>query len=217
MDARQKNAAPARTAMTTEPASDDLQLIQTCIQGKADAWRTFIMRYSPLVYYVIRKVLYARSADVSREELADLHNDIFTSIIDRQGRKLRQYEGKNGCSVSSWVRVIAVRAAIDHLKKRRDAASLSDEAVSGEAERTALAAATPLTILENQEQQQLLRELIDELPPKDQLFIRLFYFEGLPPAQIARTLRSNTNAVYSRGNYLREKLKESLQKKLSKK
>jgi len=204
-------------AMTTEPLTDDLQLIETCIQGKAGAWRTFITRYSPLVYYVIRKVLYARSAAVSREELADLHNDIFVSIMDRQGRKLRQYEGKNGCSVSTWIRVIAVRAAIDHLKKRRDAASLSDEEICNEAERMAVSAGTPLTILENQEQRQLLRELIDGLPPKDQLFIRLFYFEGVPPAQIAKMLRSNTNAVYSRGKYLREKLKESLQKKLSKK
>ena len=203
--------------ITTEPLTDDLHLIETCIQGKAGAWRTFITRYSPLVYYVIRKVLYARSAAVSREELADLHNDIFVSIMDRQGRKLRQYEGKNGCSVSTWIRVIAVRAAIDYLKKRREAASLSDEEICNEAERMAVSAGTPLTMLENQEQRQLLRELIDGLPPKDQLFIRLFYFEGLPPAQIARTLRSNTNAIYSRGNYLREKLKESLKNKLSKK
>ena len=203
--------------ITTEPLTDDLHLIETCIQGKAGAWHSFIKRYSPLVYYVIRKVLYARSAAVSREELADLHNDIFASIMDRQGRKLRQYEGKNGCSVSTWIRVIAVRAAIDHLKKRCDMASLSDTETRSEAECAAVAVDTPLSLLEDQEQRQLLRELIDELPPKDQLFIRLFYFEGLPPAQIARTLRSNTNAIYSRGNYLREKLKESLKNKLSKK
>jgi RNA polymerase sigma factor (sigma-70 family) len=217
MDARPKITPQRSMPMTTEPLTEDLQLIETCIQGKAGAWHSFIKRYSPLVYYVIRKVLYARSAAVSREELADLHNDIFASIMDRQGRKLRQYEGKNGCSVSTWIRVIAVRAAIDHLKKRRDAASLSDEEIRAEAELAAVAAGTPLTMLENQEQRQLLRELIDGLPPKDQLFIRLFYFEGVPPAQIARTLRSNTNAVYSRAKYLREKLKESLQKKLSKK
>jgi len=204
-------------AMTTENPTDDLQLIETCIQGKAGAWHNFITRYSPLVYYVIRKVLYARGAAVSREELADLHNDIFASLMDRHGRKLRQYEGKNGCSVSTWIRVIAVRAAIDNLKKSRTMQSLSDEETMAAAERAAVAADTPQTFLEDREQRQLLRELIDELPAKDQLFIRLFYFEGVPPVQIAKTLHSNTNAIYSRGNYLREKLKESLKNKSSKK
>ncbi len=49
-------------AMMTEPLTDNLRLIETCIQGKAGAWRTFITRFSPLVYYAIRKVLYAHSS-----------------------------------------------------------------------------------------------------------------------------------------------------------
>ncbi|MCX5904998.1 MAG: hypothetical protein NTV89_16355, partial [Proteobacteria bacterium] len=91
-------------------APQEKALIALCIQGNKDAWRDFICRYSSLVYYIIKKVLYGSHCDAAREEIDDLHNDIFLSIIDNNGKKLRQYEGKNGCTVSSWVRMIAVRS-----------------------------------------------------------------------------------------------------------
>ena len=95
--------------------------------------------------------------------------------------------------------------------------SLSDEDSEREFEKKFRSEGSPLEILEEEEKKQFLKELIDELPSKDQLFIRLFYFEGASPKEIARLLNVTTNAVYSRGNYLREKLKESLRKKISKK
>jgi DNA-directed RNA polymerase specialized sigma24 family protein len=105
-------------------APQEKALIARCIQGNKDAWRDFICRYSSLVYYIIQKVLYGSHCDAAREEIDDLHNDIFLSIIDNNGKKLSQYEGKNGCTVSSWVRMIAVRSTIDYLRKKRDTLSL---------------------------------------------------------------------------------------------
>jgi len=195
--------------MTTDP---DKQLIDRCLRGEGQAWETFIRKFSPLVYYAIQKVL--RGA--GEAELADLHNDIFLSLMEHGGRKLSQYEGKNGCSISTWIRVIAIRAAIDYLKKRKDVVSLADEHDAGAAETVLTAVSEPLEHLTADEQRRILKELLEELPSRDRLFLRLLYYEEIPPADIARLLRITPNAVYSRGNYLREKLKEALRKKMCK-
>jgi len=196
---------------------DEKALINQCIKGSTTAWRQFTEQFSPFVYYVIQKVVKSKCPDISREEINDLHNDIFVSIMDKNGRKLRQYEGKNGCLVAKWDRIIAVRATIDFLKKRRHMLSLSDEKAEKEAEKKSASDATPLKVLEREEQRNIVKELLEDLSPKDQLFMRLLYYEETSPREIAKILNSTPNAVYSRGNYLREKLKESLKKKLSKK
>lgn len=203
--------------MVTTDSDQEKILLNQCLQGSSEAWRNFIKKYSPLVYYVIQKVMRSRCPEGSGEEIGDLHNDVFLSMMDKNARKLRQYEGKNGCSVSTWIRVIAVRATIDHFRKKRDVLSLSDEESEKEAEKKSVSDAGPLKVLEDEEEKVIIKEIIGQLSPKDQLFIRLFYFEGVPPGEIARIFNSTPNAVYSRGNYLREKLKESLGKKLSKK
>ena len=151
------------------------------------------------------------------EEIDDVHNDVFVSIMDKNGRKLRQYKGKNGCTVSTWIRIIAVRVTIDHIRKKRTTVSLSSQAPEREVEKQTEPTIDPLKHLENEEQKKILKGLIEQLPPKDQLFLRLFYYEETPPKEIAKIFQSTINAVYSRGNYLREKLKQSLKNKISKK
>ena len=196
---------------------DGKALIDQCIKGSATAWRHFTEKFSPFVYYVIQKVVNSKCPDISREEINDLHNDIFVSIMEKNGRKLRQYEGKNGCSVATWIRIIAVRATIDFLRKRRPMLSLSDAKAEKEAEKQSTSDTTPLKILEGEEKKNIIKELLEDLSPKDQLFMRLLYYEEASPREIAKILNSTPNAVYSRGNFLREKLKKSLKKKLSKK
>jgi RNA polymerase sigma factor (sigma-70 family) len=191
-------------------------LIAGCIQGNKDSWQDFICRYSSLVYYIVRKILYSRHCDMAREEIDDLHNDIFLSIIANNGKKLRQYEGKNGCTVSSWVRVIAVRSTIDYLRKKRDTLSLSEDETTRAVEQQSAPLCSPLQSLEDGERKQLLQDAIAALPEKDQLFLKFFYYKETPPQEIAALLHSSTSAVYSRANYLREKLRGAF-KKASKK
>jgi len=195
--------------MTAEP---DKQLVERCLRGDADAWHAFIQRFSPLVYYAVQRVIHTADAD----ELADLHNEIFLSLMEHGGRKLRQYEGKNGCSVSTWIRVIAVRASIDHLKKQKRTIPLSDDQTLQTAVAALAAEPAAPARLTDDEERRILKELIDELPAPDRLFLRLFYYDEVPAERIAMLLRTTTNAVYSRGNYIREKLRDALHKKLCK-
>jgi DNA-directed RNA polymerase specialized sigma24 family protein len=49
--------------------------------------------------------------------------------------------------------------------------------------------------------------MIDDLQPKDRLFVRLFYFKGLPIEEVAQALDITTNAAYVRKMRLHEKLR----------
>jgi RNA polymerase sigma-70 factor (ECF subfamily) len=198
-------------------AQQEKELITRCIRGNKDAWQDFICRYSSLVYFIVRKILYSRHCDMAREEIDDLHNDIFLSIIDNKGKKLRQYEGKNGCTVSSWVRVIAVRSTIDYLRKKRATRSLSEDETTRAVEQQSAPSGSPLKNLEDSERRQLLAEAIAELPGKDQLFLKLFYYKETPPQEIAALFHCTTSAVYSRASYLREKLRGAFKKTSKKK
>ncbi|MCX8043942.1 MAG: sigma-70 family RNA polymerase sigma factor [Desulfobacterota bacterium] len=192
----------------------DKQLLDQCLNGDPHAWETFIKRFSPLVYYAIQTVVHPTGA--MPDELIDLHNEIFLSLMENGGRKLRQYEGKNGCSLSTWIRVIAVRASIDYLKRQKTLVSLSGEDAGRRADVTLTLNLSVDEQLVEDEEKRILKELIDDLPPGDRLFLRLLYYEEVPPADIAHLFHTTPNAVYSRGNYLREKLKEALRKKMCK-
>lgn len=197
-------------------AQQEKTLVARCIQGNKDAWQDFIRSYSSLVYFIVQKVLNSRHSDAAREEIEDLHNDIFLSIIDNNGKKLRQYEGKNGCTVASWVRMIAVRSTIDYLRKKRDTLSLSADETVRAVEQQSASSRNPVKNLEDLERKQLLQDALAALPEKDQLFLKLFYYKETPPQEIAALLHLSASAVYSRASYLRDKLREAL-KKVSKK
>ena len=52
------------------------------------------------------------------------------------------------------------------------------------------------------------RELVAHLPPKDQMFVQLFYFQGLPIDEVATTIGITTNAAYVRKMRLHQKLRK---------
>ena len=61
--------------------------------------------------------------------------------------------------------------------------------------------------VEEAERASKVREMILQLPPKDQAFVQLFYFQGLPIEEVARTIGITTNAAYVRKMRLHDKLR----------
>ncbi len=196
---------------------DEKELLNQCIAGRADAWHRFIERYSSLIYFAIHAVMKSRSPGSPGDEINDLHNDVLLSLMEKNGRKLRQYEGKNGCTVSTWIRVIAVRMTIDHLRKQKDEISVSDQQPRPQPEPAADGGSRMLDALEEKEKQAIMDELIAELPARDRFFLRLFYYERVPTPQIASLLKTTNNAVYSKAHYIKDKLKAAVEKKVSQK
>jgi len=194
------------------PASPDPtnDLLQGCIRGDAGARRRLVEEYSGIVSYGVSVIFQQFGRPSRKEEIEDMSQEVFLALFDQDARKLRQYQGRNGCSLASWIRVVANRLTIDRLRKEGRTISLDDP---GNAEATKIRETRPDTApgpepqVEEAMRASRVREMIEDLPPKDRMFVQLFYFKGLPIEEVAQTIGITTNAAYVRKMRLHEKLR----------
>ncbi|HZR85006.1 MAG TPA: sigma-70 family RNA polymerase sigma factor [Candidatus Binatia bacterium] len=187
-----------------------MELLRACIRGDVSARRQLVQEYSGIVSYGVTVIFQQFGRPSRREEIEDLCQDVFLALFDQDARKLRQYQGRNGCSLASWIRVVANRLTIDRLRREGRTVSLDDpNNLESSRVRNAEPDAKPGPEPQVEEAQRAarVREMIAQLPPKDQLFVQLFYFQGLPIEEVAQTIGITTNAAYVRKMRLHEKLR----------
>ena len=194
---------------------DERELIERCLAEGEAGWDEFVERYSDLVYSTIHHTLRGRGALFQADEVADLHNGIFLSFIEKNARKLRQFDGR--CRLTSWVKVVSVNFTIDRLRKQRRMQSL-DEPMGGEGpslldnlqsgDRSATAS------LLRQEEVEALHEVIGRLTKSERELLELLYFQERPFPEIADQLGTSLGAIYTRKNRLLNKVKQRFEKKM---
>jgi RNA polymerase sigma-70 factor (ECF subfamily) len=186
------------------------QLLEGCIRGDSEARRRLVEEYSGIVSYGVSVIFQQFGRPYRKEEIEDLCQDVFLALFDNDARKLRQYQGRNGCSLASWLRVVANRFTIDRLRREGRTVSL-DDPESRESWRVRETEPDsrpgPEPQVETAERAAKVRELVMQLPAKDQMFVQLFYFQGLPIEEVADALGITTNAAYVRKMRLHEKLR----------
>lgn len=192
-------------------AESTAELLEGCIAGDPDARTTLVEKYSGIVSYGVTVIFQQFGRPYRKEEIEDLSQDVFLALFDNDSRKLRQYQGRNGCSLASWLRVVANRFTIDRLRREGRTISL-DDPESGESWRVRETRPDsrpgPEPQVEAAERAAKVRELVTHLPPKDQMFVQLFYFQGLPIDEVATTIGITTNAAYVRKMRLHQKLRK---------
>jgi RNA polymerase sigma factor (sigma-70 family) len=191
---------------------EDRRILSRCFSGDRTASELFVQRFSDLVYRSVQHALRVRDIPFSRADVEDLHNTVFLELFDRDCRKLRQYEGRNGCSLASWIRLIAVRTVVNHLRKkgvdgivsRKQRVPLDDipELKSGEM--------GALGSMEKDERERLVREGIRRLSPRDRLFMKLHFDQGLPLPDVAATMQVSVRNAYIIKHRAIQKLKTAV-------
>jgi RNA polymerase sigma-70 factor (ECF subfamily) len=95
--------------------------------------------------------------------------------------------------------LITVRTVLDNLRKkgvdsiaRRDTQITLDEAYGLKGDEH-----DGLALLERAEQEQLLREGMQNLPPRDRLFMKLHFDQGLSVAEVAAAMQVSVENVYT--------------------
>ena len=102
---------------STKPS--EKELLNACVQGSKEAWDTFVEKYTNLIYHAINKTLKTYYADHLYQDINDIHNNVFLSLMKNDYRKLRQYEGRNGCTVSSWLMIVTTNFTLNFIKKSK--------------------------------------------------------------------------------------------------
>ena len=198
--------------------SDNLsekELLNACIQGSKEAWDAFVEKYTNLTYHTINKTFKTNTSDFFYQDITDIHNNVFLSLMENDYRKLKQYEGKNGCTVSSWLLVVTRNLALNYIKKLKTYIPLEDDTSDSAnvIETVPDPQQQPDEELSKNESWEMLKELIKDLNSKDVLFLKLCYEEELPPEEIAEMLSITVNNVYTRKKRIRENLIKIAKKK----
>ena len=125
-----------------------------------------------MVYRSIQHTLITRQAPFNREDLEDLHNTVFLQLFEKKCKKLRQYEGRNGCGLAWWIRIVTVRIVLNQLRKKGfDALAYQKKKISldnlTELKREVV---EPSAAIEKEEQNRLLQDSIQRLE-----FVRTLY------------------------------------------
>jgi len=177
------------------------ELLKGCITGDKRKWDIFVKRYNRLIYHTIHKTFLVNGASADPEDVNDLFQEAFTSFCTDDFKKLRMFDPEKGCSLPSWLRMITVRMTIDHLRKERPMTSVDDLSVEPSQVGNQEA-------MVDEESMNYLRELLEELPPKDKLLVELSYMRELPPEEVAQILHISVGAFYTRKNRIIGRLKK---------
>lgn len=177
-------------------------LIAGCISGDKPTWDSFVQQYSKLVYHTVRRTLTLHHADQLNDVVEDLFQDCFIALLADDCRKLKQFRGDDGCTLASWLRVVASRLTVDFLRKQKKPALEVSESLASDAP------GAP-EIMAELEQDALLARAIQSLPARDRMIIELTYHQALPPQEIAAILKISVGALYTQKSRILDRLRSN--------
>jgi len=175
------------------------QLLARCIAGDRQASDAFVRQYSDMVYRTVQYTLLNRNVRFSPMDLEDLHNTVFISLFDKQCHKLKQFKGKNGCSVATWIRIIVVRLVLNSIRRK------GVDSLAGQVLRVPIENFSNLesdntetwALMEKAEQERILQQGISNLAPRDRLFMNLHFKKGFSIKEIAASMQLSIDNVYT--------------------
>lgn len=168
--------------------SEDERLVQGCLDGDQQAWEALIDKYKRLIYSIPFKY------GASPEDAAD----VFQAVCIEVFNSLPQL--KNAESLRSWLITVAIRQSYRWKKKQSNHVELD----AMEPEAAEEIAAVPATLYQV-EQEQVVRDVVEQLPPRCADLVRMLFFEQppLPYAEVARRLGLATGSIgFIRGRCL---------------
>ena len=179
--------------------AEDRELLFKCLSGDRKSSEKFIWRFSSLMYKSVQYTLMTKQVSYSKQDLEDLHHTVFIKLFERGFAKLKQYKGKNGCSLASWIRLITVRTVLDHLRNK------GYDAMGWQNRRIPLDQLPELGFdefdienrLESIELNRLLQVCIERLSPRDRLLIKLHFYQGFPLSEVAEIMQLSISNAYT--------------------
>jgi RNA polymerase sigma-70 factor (ECF subfamily) len=177
----------ASEAPPLEPA-----VLARCRQQDPMAFRAFVVRHERMVFALLSRMVKAGP------EVEDLAQETFV----RAFRAFPSFDPNGPAKPSTWLLTIAVRLALDLLKKRKLTVVEVDENVAS--------TSTPETTLEQRQLGDALGVAAMALPDDQRAVLVLSDVHGLSHAEIAAALEIPENTVKTRLFRAREKMRAAM-------
>ncbi len=189
---------------------EEKELIQRCIELDEQAWNIFLERYADCIYGTIVNVLKKHSL-LTQELAEDIFADIIQKLLSDSCRALRRFRWNS--RFTTWLISITRNRTYDYIRKiaRRSEMSI-DEPIEGDEDQFMRQIADDLDLEEEANARITVQELIDMLPEKDKLVLKLYYLEGMKEEEIGQLLNLSADAVSSRKARALQKLRKVVRK-----
>ena len=180
--------------------SDDAELLQRIRDGATDEFAELVRRHQSRVFAVLHR--YER--DPQRRE------DLAQKTFLKAWRALAQFDGR--APFEHWISRIAVRTALDHLRKEKRRNNEIGFAELGEDALDWLRSGDEKSELDSRSAAEILERAMRELSPADRVVITMQELEGCSIREIATALGASGVAVRVRAMRARAKLKQALER-----
>lgn len=182
--------------------AQELELIRRCQSGEQRAQEELILAVQDTVYYHCKKMLRnpERAMDATQEVLITLLTRLHT---------LRDPKAFWG-----WLlQIVANRCRNKLSRAPREEQIPENEQGDSMLESVAElnSQMVPEQALDQAETQQMIRTLVEELPPSQKMCVLLYYYDELPVRQIAAILQVSENTVKSRLSYARKSIQNGVE------
>ncbi|MBU0503564.1 MAG: sigma-70 family RNA polymerase sigma factor [Candidatus Omnitrophica bacterium] len=194
---------------------NDLEFAHKCSSGDKRSWDQFVNKYSRLIYKYICSVFKSGGLTLDQDSISDTFQEIFLSLCKDDFKKLKSYQSKNGCSLASWLRQVAINAAIDFSRKLKPMVSIEQEDEEGLSLEDLLPGNLPIArdMIFSQEKMLQLVDCIHGLTKEDKYFLELYLNRGLSLIQIKRYFKSSRGLVDMRKSRIIDRLKDCFKSK----
>lgn len=194
---------------------DDVIFAKKCAGGDPAARNEFLAKYSRLIYKYILSVSRAYGRPQAADHADDIFQDFFCFLFADNGRKLLSFQGRNGCTLASWLRLVAARFTLDYLGKLKPLLSIEEDVPGAGSLKGILADAAQgaSAVLMRDEQMDNLKECIETLETDDKYFIEMHIHRGVGLDALKEHLRTTRPALEMYKSRLIGRLRECFRKK----
>jgi RNA polymerase sigma-70 factor (ECF subfamily) len=200
-----------RMPVRNEIADEEARLVAAMVANEPIAWREFQRKYDRLILRCITKVT-KRFASVSQEDVREIYAQLIVSLLANDKNKLRTFDPERGNRFSSWIGLLAIHCAYDHLR-----------AIRREPQKEALAEASDLAAelpdpyeqTAQRERADIAARVLEGFSERDRTFAALYFGEGMAPDQIAEKMNISVKTVYSKKHKIQSRLEAMLGTSLS--
>jgi len=194
---------------------DDLDFVRRCVKGDKQAWNEFLTRYSRLIYHYIFNTLSIKGCKITEIEATDIFQEIFQLLIKDNYKKLSTFQGKNNCSLASWLRLVTINYTVDCLRRHKEYVSIDAQEEGSLSLKDTLKdqAISARDSVLSQEELKALTECIEPLDTDDKYFLELYLNRRLSLNEIKEHLMINRGAVDMRKRRIFKRLVECFKNK----
>jgi len=151
---------------TNYKSHSDPELISMCLKGDALAWETLILRYRRLIYSVPVRFAFEEA------DAADVFQAVCLKLLEHL------HEVKDERKISGWLATTTTRQCL-HMKSLKHRETGSDDNKLEEAPDPSLNLEEFRIVIE---QQQAVREAVEELTGRCRTLIEMLYFDSRSPS-----------------------------------